>query len=97
MMDYFDFTGKVIIEFYGNGCLNCQMVAPIISNLEREFPYIRFYRINADLRPDLVQKYQVTSIPSLLLFRNGQKVSTIIGAKPYHILRMMITDALAYA
>ena len=58
-METFDFTGKVVIEFYGNGCLNCQMMEPIMHELETTMPDIRFYHINADNSPDLVQKYQI--------------------------------------
>ena len=97
MMEYFDFSGKVIIEFYSDGCLNCQMMAPIIKSLEYYFPDIRFYRINADQRPDLTQKHQVTSIPSLLLFHNGRKLTTIVGAKPEHLIRNIIHNTLDYA
>ena len=96
-MDYFDFTGKVVIEFYTTGCLNCQMMSPIIANLEHLMPDIRFYRVNADIHPDLVQKYQVISIPSLVLFRNGQKLSTIVGTKPQATLQAMINNLLNYA
>lgn len=96
-MEYFDFSGNVVIEFYSEGCINCQMMTPIINNLEHSFHNIRFYRINADQRPDLVQKYRVTSIPSLLLFQNGRKITTIVGAKPEHILHKIILDALIIA
>ena len=43
--------GTVIVEFYGNGCMNCKIMAPILSQLEVTMPYIRFYRVNADTYP----------------------------------------------
>ncbi len=89
--------GNVIVEFYGNGCLNCQMMAPILSNLEQAMPNVRFYRINADAYPNLVQHYQVTSLPTLILFRNGQRISTIVGVKPLPTLLMLIHESLNYA
>lgn len=96
-MDNFDFTHKVVIEFYSNGCLNCQILSPIINNLEKIMPEVRFFRINADDNPDLVQKYQITSLPTLLLFRDGELLSKIVGIKSQLTLHMLIEDALQYA
>lgn len=90
-------AGKVIIEFYGNGCLNCQMMTPILSNLERTMYDIKFYRINADDYPNLVRAYHITSLPCLLIFRDGQLLSTIVGVKPIMTLQMQIEDILNYA
>ena len=90
-------TGKVVVEFYGNGCFNCQMMAPILSNVEYAFPDVRFYRVNADYYPDLVQKYQVTSLPTLLLFRHGQILPAIVGVKPAQTLQHLIDQTLNYA
>ncbi len=89
-------VGNVVIEFYGDGCLNCQMMTPILNNLELLMPHVRFYRINADANQNLVAQYQITSLPSLLIFRNGQLLSRIIGVKPIHTLRKMIEETLRY-
>ena len=90
-------TGKTVIEFYGNGCLNCQIMTPILNKLEQVMSDIKFYRINVDMYHDLAQKYQITSIPSLVLFRDGKKLSTIVGVKPQLTLQMIIQDVLNYA
>ena len=93
-MEFFDFNGKVVLEFFGNSCLNCQMMTPIMNNIEYIMSNIRFYRINADARPDLVQKFNITSLPTLLLFNNNQLVSTIVGVKSQHVLQAIINQAL---
>ena len=90
-------AGKVVIEFYGNGCLNCQMMTPILNQMENVFPAIRFYRVNADENPELVQKYQVMSLPTLLLFRHGEMLSAIVGVKPSQTLQKLIDQTLNYA
>ncbi len=87
-------TGIVIVEFYGNGCMNCQIMLPILTQLEATMPYIRFYRVNADTYSNLVQRYNITSLPSLLLFRNGYLLTTIIGVKSVAILRKRIERIL---
>ena len=96
-MDNLNFKGKVVIEFYGNGCLNCQIMSPIINNLEHMMPDVSFYRINADENPNLVHQYQITSIPSLLLFHDGKLLSKIIGVKSQLSLQMLIDNTLNYA
>ena len=88
---------KVVVEFYGAGCLNCQMMAPILNHLEPVFPDVRFYRVNADQYPDLVQKHQITSLPTLLLFRHGQILPAIVGVKPAQTLARLIDQTLNYA
>ncbi|MCQ2382295.1 MAG: thioredoxin family protein [Clostridia bacterium] len=96
-MDNLNFKGKVVIEFYGNGCLNCQIMSPIINNLEHMMPDVNFYRVNADEYPNLVHQYQIISIPSLLLFRDGKLLSRITGVKSQLSLQMLIEDTLNYA
>ena len=92
-----DLAGKVVIEFYGQGCLNCQMMTPIINNLEKDFPDVRFYRVNADDHHALVQQYQVASLPTLLLFRHGQILGRIVGVKAQQTLHNLIDQTLNYA
>ncbi|MCM1404222.1 MAG: thioredoxin family protein [Prevotella sp.] len=96
-MGKFDMSGKVVIEFYGTGCLNCQMMTPIINQLEHDFPDIRFYRVNADQYPNLIQKYHITSLPTLLMFRQGQMLPPIVGIKPLQVMQRLIDQTLNYA
>ena len=93
-LNHLNQLGMVIVEFYGNGCMNCKIMAPILSQLEVTMPYIRFYRVNADTYPKLVGRYNVTSLPSLLLFRNGKHLTTIIGVKSLTFLRNHIKNIL---
>ena len=93
-MTDFDFTNLVILEFYGEGCLNCQLMKPVLTNLEHDFPSIRFYHIDADAHHDLVQHYQITSIPCLLIFQQGQKLAEITGVKSQNTLEQIIKGIL---
>ena len=88
---------KVILVFHGNGCINCKIMQPIIDSLENTFPNIRFYRINVDLYPHLIQTYKITSLPTLLPFRHGQILPAIIGIKTVQILKKTIEQTLNYA
>ena len=90
-------NGKVVLEFYGNGCLNCQMMQPILTDLEQTFPDVRFYCLNADRYTAIAQHYQISSLPTLLLIRHGKILSKIVGVKTATYLRSQIDQILNYA
>ncbi len=87
-------TGKVMIEFYGDGCLNCQMMTPVLNQLEYIMPNVRFYRINVDICKNLIHQFNINSLPTLLLFHNGQLLLKTIGVKTVDTLRKLICDTL---
>ncbi len=89
--------GKIVLEIYSTGCLNCQIMTPILNNLEKDFTQIKFYQINADKFPILLQKYKITSLPTLLLFRYGQFLTSIVGVKHPQLLKRIIDQTLNYA
>ena len=89
--------GKVIIVFHGVGCFNCKLMQPIIESLEPIFPHIKFYSLNVDLHPHLIQSYKITTLPTLLLFRHGKMLQTIEGVKSLQILKKLIDQTLNYA
>jgi len=96
-MGDFSSTDKMVLEFYGKGCLNCRIMEPILRDLELIMPNVHFYRIDADERPDLVQMYHITSLPTLLLLRHSQVLSTIVGVKTRQTLYNQINEILNYA
>ena len=69
---------------------------PVINYLERIRPEINFYRVQVNDYPNLVQKYQITSLPTLLIFRNGQMISKIVGLKAPQVLQNMIDRIFDY-
>ena len=93
-MENFNFNGKVIIEFYEDNCFNCQMMQPILKELEFLFPDIRFYRVNTDIHRDLINYYHITSLPTLVLLHNGQRLAKIIGSKSLSVLQREINKIL---
>ena len=90
-------SGKVIIVFHGIGCLNCKIMQPIIDNLELAFPHIKFYRVNIDLHPHLLQTYKINSLPTLLPFHHGKMLPAIIGVKTLRTIKRIIDQTLNYA
>ena len=72
--------GKVLVDFYADWCSPCKMLAPTIQKVaEKYIGKISVGKVNIDQCPNLAATYKVMSIPTLILFDNGEKVETIIG------------------
>lgn len=75
----------VIVDFWASWCGPCKTISPILEAIEIEHNAI-IGKVNVDDEPDLSIKYNVKSIPTILVFENGIPVKTIIGAMPKHRL-----------
>jgi len=85
----------VVVDCWAPWCGPCLMVAPIIEELAKEYAgKIVFGKLNVDENPITASRYQIMSIPTLLVFRNGKLVDTIIGAMPKEMLEARITRFL---
>ncbi|MCX7917255.1 MAG: thioredoxin [bacterium] len=74
---------KVVIDFWASWCMPCKMMMPIIGNLAKKYKgEIIFAKVNVDENSDIAEKFGIMSIPSFILFKNGQKVGEIVGAMP---------------
>ena len=79
--------GKVVVEFYGRGCLNCRMAEPVINDLESQNKALRFVRVNADTNMALVHRYHITALPTLLCLADGRVLTAISALKPLPVLQ----------
>jgi thioredoxin 1 len=80
----------VLVDFYANWCGPCKMLAPSIEKLADEHPEVKVVKIDVDQEQALAMQYQVQSIPTLIVFKNGQAVSRQLGFIPYETLESMI-------
>ncbi|WP_129667046.1 thioredoxin [Phytoactinopolyspora endophytica] len=86
----------VLVDFWAEWCPPCHMVAPTLEQIARERAGTLLIRkINNDEHPATGASYRVLSLPTLLLFRNGQVLHTIVGARPKARLLAELDDALA--
>ena len=88
----------VLVDFWAIWCKPCLMVAPIIDELAEEYSdKINFVKVDVDHNPKTAASYGIMSIPTLLIFKNGEPVSHIVGLRPKEELKRSLEDALEQA
>lgn len=88
-------TLPALVDLWAPWCGPCRMVAPIIDKLAEKYQgKFNFYRLNVDENSQTASKYGVMSIPTLIFFKDGKAVDTVIGAVPERVLQEKIDDLL---
>lgn len=73
----------VLVDFGASWCGPCRMIAPVVSEIAHEYEnVIKVVKVNTDSNPSVSAEYGIRSIPTLMIFKNGLKVDTVIGAVP---------------
>lgn len=78
--DVLEKKGLILVDFFAEWCGPCKMTGPIIDALSEEKKDISFYKVNVDENGDLASAYSVFSIPTFVIFKDGQIVSQFSGA-----------------
>jgi len=85
----------VIIDFWAEWCGPCKMIAPVLEDIAKEHAgHLQVAKLNVDDNPDITRRYDVMSIPTLILFKDGEPQTKIIGAKPKGALLEEISSYL---
>ena len=72
----------VLLDFWASWCGPCRMVAPLVEELAAEHSEFKLGKINVDEEPELAARFQIMSIPTLVVIKNGQVVQRATGARP---------------
>jgi thioredoxin 1 len=73
----------VLVDFWAEWCGPCKMIAPILEEIaDEQVGSVKIAKLNVDDAPDTARQYEVMSIPTMILFKDGQPVKKIVGAKP---------------
>ena len=74
--------GLTLVDFFAEWCGPCKMIAPILEEIAAEEESIKIAKVNVDDSPDLARRYEIMSIPALIVFENGEPAKKLVGAKP---------------
>ncbi|EPR75094.1 Thioredoxin [Leifsonia rubra CMS 76R] len=86
----------IMVDFWAEWCGPCRAVSPILDQIASEnADKIKIVKLNVDDNPQMAMKYQITSIPAMKVFRGGEVVKTVIGAKPKPALEADLAEFLA--
>ena len=72
----------VLVDFWASWCGPCKMIGPIIDQIAEERSDVKVCKVNVDDEPELAAKFRVMSIPTLIVFKDGQVATQSLGAKP---------------
>jgi len=86
----------IMVDFWAEWCGPCRAVSPILDQIASEHSSkIKIVKLNVDDNPEIALKYQITSIPAMKVFKGGEVVKTIIGAKPKPAIEADLAEFLA--
>ena len=82
-VEVLDSEVPVLVDFWAPWCGPCRMVAPVVDEIAVQYgDQLKVVKVNTDENPNIASQYGIRSIPTLMIFKDGQKVDMVVGAVP---------------
>lgn len=85
-------NGISLVKFSATWCAPCKVLSKTIKKIEPDFPIVNFQEIDVDDHPNLAKDYQIRSVPTVIVFRNGEEVTRLVGSVMVDALRKSLRD-----
>lgn len=87
-------TGTVLVDFWAEWCTPCKMIAPIVEELSSEIPEVKFGKVDIEENQAVTQSLGITTIPTLVLYKEGKPVDQVVGTLPKAELKSFLQKHL---
>ncbi len=78
--------GLVLVDFFATWCGPCKMLTPVLNELVEDYPNLKVVKVDIDVCEDLAQQFRIMSVPTMILFKDGQVVDQFLGFMPKELL-----------
>jgi len=87
-------NGTTLVDFFADWCGPCKMLGPVLEELDSEYPDIRFVKVNIDENMELAERYQIMSIPTVYIFKDGEVFNKMNGYRDVESVKEFINSAV---
>ncbi|GAA0865487.1 thioredoxin [Paraclostridium tenue] len=82
--------GVVVVDFFATWCGPCKMLAPVFESVSEELNDAKFVKVDIDESLELAQKYGISTVPTMMIFKDGKVVDTLVGFMPKDSLKAKV-------
>ena len=85
-----EFKGTVLVDFWASWCMPCKMLSPVVDEVAEEVTSVKVAKVNVDEQQSLAARFNVMSIPTLIVFKDGKEVRRSVGVIPKEAVKELV-------